>query len=88
VIPHTRSGGYLARLTFARGVAPRLEVCPFRIVGLTPTPFAGVPAREAFERAFFTRLRRVSWLVDERLKVAPTGDDGCATVAPPAAPAR
>ena len=77
--------GYLARLTFARAAAPRLEVCPFRIVGLTPTPFAGVPARAAFEREFFTRLRRVSWLVDERLQVAPTGDDGCAAVAPRAA---
>jgi poly-gamma-glutamate synthesis protein (capsule biosynthesis protein) len=80
--------GYLARLTLARGGVPRLEVCPFRIVGLTPTPFVGVPGRDAFERTFFSRLRRVSWLVEERLQVAATGADGCAAVAPKSGPER
>lgn len=74
--------GYLARLTLERGAAPRLEVCPFHIVGLTPTRFVDAREREALERIFFTRLRRVSWLVDERLHLGPTGDDGCALVAP------
>ncbi len=75
--------GYLARLTLTRAERPRLEVCPYRIVGLAPIPFAGDPGRAVLERAFFSRLRNVSALVGSRPAIAASGADGCAEVSAP-----
>lgn len=74
--------GYLARLTFSRTSAPRLEACPYRMVGLVPYPFVGQPGRTAFEGAFFSRLRQVSALLGSRMSQSPTGEDGCAELTP------
>src|SRR5262249_1038729 len=52
--------GYLARLALRRGEAPRVEACPFRILGVEVKPIAGDPKREAYERLFFDHLRAIS----------------------------
>jgi poly-gamma-glutamate synthesis protein (capsule biosynthesis protein) len=72
--------GYLARLVLTRGEHPKLEVCPFRILGLTPLLFTHDGGRKAFEGAFFGRLRQVNMAVGAKTSIGPTGDDGCAPV--------
>jgi poly-gamma-glutamate capsule biosynthesis protein CapA/YwtB (metallophosphatase superfamily) len=42
--------GFLARLTFARGRAPRVEACPYQIDGYEPKPAQGDAEREIAER--------------------------------------
>ena len=75
--------GYLARLTFTRGAATRLEACPYRIVGLVPLPFAGNAARTTFESVFFSHLRDVSArAATTKLIIGAPAPDGCATIAP------
>jgi poly-gamma-glutamate capsule biosynthesis protein CapA/YwtB (metallophosphatase superfamily) len=75
--------GYLARLTITRSAATRVEACPYRIVGLTPLPFAGDAARTTFESVFFAHLRDVSSRVAiTKLAIGAPSPDGCATIAP------
>jgi poly-gamma-glutamate synthesis protein (capsule biosynthesis protein) len=78
-IKHPETGlGMLARLRLRRGGAPGIEVCPFRIVGLTAIPLAGDPRRAASEALFAQRLRRVNAFLAGAPALGPFGDDGCA----------
>lgn len=80
-VPWTEMG-YLARVRLARGQAPSIEACPFRMHGITPLRFVGEPARAAFERRFFGHLAGISKAVGGTT-VGATGDDGCAPLSPP-----
>ncbi len=71
--------GFFARITLARGEPATLDVCPYRILGLVPLPFAGDASRAAFEGVFFAHLRDVSARVAP-IAVAAAGDDGCAAI--------
>ena len=73
---------YLARIRLARGAPPALEACPYRIHGVDPLPFAGDPARAAYEAQFFGHLALISKAVGGT-RIGPTGDDGCARLEPP-----
>ncbi len=74
--------GYMARLTLVKGQAPRVEVCPYRIVGLVPTLLASAKERGGFERVFFGHLRQVSSALGATTRIGAPGIDGCAEVAP------
>lgn len=51
--------GMFARLRLRRGAPPELEVCPFRIHGFEPIPFAGDPQRLTFQRIFRATFDRL-----------------------------
>jgi poly-gamma-glutamate synthesis protein (capsule biosynthesis protein) len=75
--------GYLARLRLAPGEPTRLEACPYRILGYTPTPFVGDDHRATFEAVFFAHLRDVNARASVTPpKIGAPGADGCATVTP------
>ena len=75
--------GYLARITLSRGAPPRLEACPYRIVGLVPFPFVGDPGRRVYEAELFGRLRSTSALLGRPPSIGKSGVDGCAEVLAP-----
>lgn len=73
--------GFLARVRFRRDAPPRVEACPYRIVGHTPTLFSG-RAREPLERAFRRHLKIVSITVGGT-SVGEPGDLSCMELTPP-----
>lgn len=79
--------GMFARLTLRRDAAPELEVCPFRLHGFEPIPFAGDPQRLTFQRIFRATFDRL--LAFGERERAGTGavmgefaPDGCAPIRP------
>jgi poly-gamma-glutamate synthesis protein (capsule biosynthesis protein) len=68
--------GFFARLTFVRGVAPDLAICPYRIHGLVPLLLVRDENREALERVFFAHLRALS----PGVEFGSSDPSGCSTV--------
>lgn len=73
--------GFLARLTFRRGAPPKVEACPYHILGHTPQLFEG-EAKEPLERAFRQHLKLVSITVGGT-EVGEPGDYSCMELGPP-----
>jgi poly-gamma-glutamate synthesis protein (capsule biosynthesis protein) len=79
--------GFLARLEFRRGAAPRAWACPFRIFGVEVLPLAGDRDREAREKLFHDHLAAISASLGGVAAGTP-GADGCAPLAAPETAAR
>jgi len=73
--------GALARLTFRRDQAPRLELCPYRIQGHTPRLFTG-DEQAQLEQSFRERFLGVAERVGGS-QLGPAGEHGCMQVSPP-----
>jgi poly-gamma-glutamate synthesis protein (capsule biosynthesis protein) len=71
---------YLARVTFRRAAAPRVEVCPYRIVGDEPQPLTGAE-RPGQERLLRRHLQQLS-LGLGGTKVGEPADSGCLPLSP------
>jgi poly-gamma-glutamate synthesis protein (capsule biosynthesis protein) len=79
--------GALARITLQKGIAPRAEICPYRIHGMRPVPLAGDPFRQRYESFFrfrFESLLRVAGLLEpaSEVRLGEFGADGCAPLEP------
>ena len=69
--------GYLAKLTYSSGDAPRVEVCPHRLHGGEPHPLAGPADQQRF-------TRHLRWLSASfgGTQVHPPDEQGCSQVTP------
>ncbi len=76
--------GYLARIRLRAGATPEVEACPYRLHGYQPIPLWREGTRNLADH-FFRRFEFISRHVAGSTMGA-IGDDGCATVAPPAEP--
>lgn len=74
--------GFMARMTFSRSKPPKVEACPFRILGHTPIPFRD-KAKAPLERAFRRRLKIVSITVGGT-QVGEPGEMSCMQLSPKA----
>ncbi|MEZ4445708.1 MAG: CapA family protein [Polyangiaceae bacterium] len=83
--------GALARVRLARGAAPEVWLCPFRLYGLDTIALGRDPQRAHYEQTFrftFDRLQRAGALVDpaSAAVLGPFDEEGCAPITPTAAP--
>ena len=79
--------GMFARLTLRRDRPATLAVCPFRIHGFDPIPFAGDPQRETFQALFRAKFDRLLAFGEKERPgtgavMGDFGADGCAPVVP------
>lgn len=71
----------MARLRLRPGEAPRVELCPLRIVGLKPVPLRGDLQEKALWPIFRQRLRSISAHTGG-IELDDPGEDGCAGARP------
>ena len=76
--------GLLARITLRAGQVPGVEACPFRLHGFQPIPLWREGTKNLADH-FFRRFNFISRHVAGS-SIGEIGDDGCATVQPPAEP--
>ncbi|MBI4701998.1 MAG: CapA family protein [Deltaproteobacteria bacterium] len=74
--------GMLARIVLRRGgLAPSVEICPYRLWGYTAIPLAADPKRQAYEAHFALKY---GWLLrGSGTRMGAFGADGCAALLPP-----